>query len=335
MQLYLDSFGAFLAVRNGAFWVRLREAGERAFAVRQVDAILLTRGTAMSADALLLAVEHDVPVLLIDAHTHRPLAQVFAGRPGNIATVRKQQALFAMQAQGMAWVAATVARKIDRQRAHLRALAADPEAPDDWRADTRLIDTGLASLQAGFERWQAPADWTSAAQQQAAQTFRGQEGTASRLYFQHLSRRLSGRLAFDGRSKRPAYDPFNALLNYLYGMLYTQTHLALLKSGLDPYLGVLHVDQHGDRPTLVFDFIEPFRPWAETVATALVLEGLVDDTLFEENSPEEGFLLSRRGKDVVIGRMLAYLQAPAPYGGRQVKRGVQIDLEAQGMAARM
>jgi hypothetical protein len=34
-----------------------------------------------------------------------------------------------MQARGLAWVAATVARKIDRQRAHLRTLAADPEAP--------------------------------------------------------------------------------------------------------------------------------------------------------------------------------------------------------------
>jgi CRISPR-associated endonuclease Cas2 len=59
----------------------------------------------------------------------RPVHKLFAGRPGNIASVRKQQALFSMQARGMAWVAATVARKIDRQRAHLRTLAADPEAP--------------------------------------------------------------------------------------------------------------------------------------------------------------------------------------------------------------
>lgn len=332
MQLYIDSFGAFLAVRSGAFWVRLREAGERLFAVRQVDAILMTKGTSVSADALLLAAAHDIPLLFIDANTHRPLAQVYSGIPANTAALRKNQALFARAPQGMKWVADMIGQKIARQRALLALLMERAEASPDQRADHTLLDRAPASLQRGFEQYQPATPWSEAARDSAAKTFRGQEGTASRLYFQQLTRLLNGRLAFEGRQKRPAYDPFNALLNYLYGMLYTSVHLALLKSGLDPYMGVLHADQYGDRPTLVFDFIEPYRPWADEVAMCLALEGAVDETFFEESDTTHGLWLSARGKEAVIGRMLAYLQTPAPYGGRQVRRTVQIDLDAQSMA---
>ncbi len=43
MQIYLDSFGAYLSVRNGQFSVRLRSGDERLFATRLVSAILLER----------------------------------------------------------------------------------------------------------------------------------------------------------------------------------------------------------------------------------------------------------------------------------------------------
>jgi hypothetical protein len=82
MQLYLDSYGAFLAARNGMFAVRTKSGGEQAFAVRDVQAILCTKSTALSTDAALLAASNDIPILIIDANTHYPLAQVSSGRPG-------------------------------------------------------------------------------------------------------------------------------------------------------------------------------------------------------------------------------------------------------------
>ena len=244
MQLYLDSFGAFLAVRQGMFAVRTRHAGERTFAVRDVQAILLTRATGMSTDALLLAVEHEVPVLLIDAQTHFPLAQLSSGRPGSTATIRKNQALFARSAEGYAWVGAQLADKIAGQHRLLQRLSEHPAALPEFVADVRLGDRVLSAMEGELRRQVlAPgAVWDQDTREATAGRFRGQEGTASRLYFQQLSKFLkdrwpgpgTGAAAFEGRQKRPAYDPFNALLNYLYGMLYTNVHLALLKAGLDP-----------------------------------------------------------------------------------------------------
>lgn len=343
MQLYLDSYGAYLSVRNGMLAVRTRSGDTRSFALRQVGAVLLTRGTALSADAALLAVEHDIPVLLIDANTHYPLAQVGSGRPGNIATVRKNQPVFSRSAAGFGWVADCIARKIEAQRGLLRWLAEQGVALPGFAADIAVTDRILAALERGFrERKAAKAD--DAGQ---APAFRGQEGTASRIYFQKIAVWLaafrpdaadSGAEAgslpdapFEGR-QRPAYDPFNALLNYLYGMLYTSVHLALLKSGLDPYLGVLHADRYGDAPTLVFDAIEPYRPWADRVAIDLVQNGRVGPDFFEPDPEERGLWLSRSGKGIVIDAMLEWMEGSAPYEGRQVRRSAQVDLDAQKLA---
>ncbi len=332
MQLYLDSFGAHLRVRNGMFAVRTQSAGERAFAVRQVDAILLTKGTSMSADAVLLAAENGIAVLLIDANTHFPLAQLNSVRSGSIASIRKNQALFARSAEGHAWAARQVAAKIARQRA-LLALLCERAAPPGFEADARLADRVMAPLQKGMEQWAAPHPWDANAREAAAGQLRGQEGTAARIYFQQLAKYVEGRLfePFPGRQPRPAYDPLNALLNYLYGMLYTAVHLALLKSGIDPFMGVLHADRYGDAPTLVFDAIEPYRPWADEVAMALV-SGL-RATWFQPDPEARGLWLSGEAKGAVIDAMLAHLEGVSSHSGRNVRRLAQIDLEAQQLAA--
>ncbi|MCS7035355.1 MAG: CRISPR-associated endonuclease Cas1, partial [Saprospiraceae bacterium] len=298
---------------------------------------LLTRGTGMTTDAALLAVENDIPVLLIDAQTHRPLAQLSSGRPATIAAVRKNQVLFARSAAGLSWAAEQIAEKVARQRQLLKHWVEYPAAPEDFSTDVAIADRVLAAMQRELSRPISNDDDLDA----AIARLRGQEGTASRVYFQQIARLLDGAFAgfsadsaedfvFEGRQKRPAYDPFNALLNYLYGMLYTAVHLALLKAGLDPYLGVLHADRFGAAPTLVFDAIEPYRPWADTVALRLVLNGLIGPEAFEQRAdPVEGLWLSTAGKDVVIGQMLQYLEESTPFDGRQVRRKAQIDLEAQ------
>lgn len=350
MQLYLDSYGAFLAVRNGMFAVRTRAGGERAFAVRAVQAILLTKSTGLSTDAALLAASNDIPVLLIDANTHYPLAQLTSGQPGSIAAIRKNQAFFARSAGGFNWVAEQLAGKIAGQRALLFRLSEHAAAPPGFAADIRLADRVLSGLEKEFRNPLPAAGFDADA---AAGRFRGREGTASRLYFSQLAKLLGhlrpstpasatpidhiDHIPFQGRQKRPAHDPFNALLNYLYGMLYTAVHLSVLKAGLDPYMGVLHADRYGAAPTLVFDAIEPYRPWADEVALGLTLDGRIGPESFEQrDNPAEGLWLSGAGKDVVIESMLAFLEAPAPDGGSaRIKRRTLMDRRSRELAARL
>jgi CRISPR-associated endonuclease Cas1 len=58
---------------------------------------------------------------------------------------------------------------------------------------------------------------------------------------------------------RKASNPVNAILNYLYTLLESETRLAITALGLDPGLGLLHFDQ-ATRDGLVYDLMEPVRP---------------------------------------------------------------------------
>jgi CRISPR-associated endonuclease Cas1 len=60
-------------------------------------------------------------------------------------------------------------------------------------------------------------------------------------------------------SPRLAANPPNAILNYLYALLESEARLAAAALGLDPGLGVLHVDA-SNRDSLALDLLEPIRP---------------------------------------------------------------------------
>ena len=60
-------------------------------------------------------------------------------------------------------------------------------------------------------------------------------------------------------SPRLAANPANALLNYLYGILETESRLACYAMGLDPSIGLLHADLEY-RDSFLFDLMEAARP---------------------------------------------------------------------------
>lgn len=58
---------------------------------------------------------------------------------------------------------------------------------------------------------------------------------------------------------RNASHPVNAMLNYAYGILESQTRIQIVAKGYDPSIGFLHT-RNSDQSALVFDLMEPARP---------------------------------------------------------------------------
>jgi len=58
---------------------------------------------------------------------------------------------------------------------------------------------------------------------------------------------------------KKACNPGNAMLNFLYTMLESETRLTTVALGLDPGFGLIHVDSP-IRDSLVYDLMEPIRP---------------------------------------------------------------------------
>lgn len=109
-------------------------------------------------------------------------------------------------------------------------------------------------------------------------------------------------------SPRSAVNPPNALLNYLYALLESESRLAAAALGLDPGLGMLHVDTPG-RDSLACDLMEPARPQVD----AFVLDWMTRDVL-----KREWFFEQRDGNCRLMATLVERLSETAPTWGRVV-----------------
>jgi CRISPR-associated protein Cas1 len=87
-------------------------------------------------------------------------------------------------------------------------------------------------------------------------------------------RRFGSRISPLTQSPRLASTPANAILNFLYSLLESESRLAAAAMGLDPGLGVLHMDTP-NRDSLACDIMEPIRPKCD----AFVLDWLQREPL--------------------------------------------------------
>lgn len=96
----------------------------------------------------------------------------------------------------------------------------------------------------------------------------GIEGVAAKAYFDTFAILLSGgQFKWNGRHKRPATDPVNAMLSFGYSMLEKDVRRAISTAGLANTIGFLH-ELNYRKDSLVYDLMEVFRP---TIIDKLVL----------------------------------------------------------------
>jgi CRISPR-associated endonuclease Cas1 len=109
-------------------------------------------------------------------------------------------------------------------------------------------------------------------------------------------------------SPRLAVNPPNAMLNYLYALLESESRLALASLGLDPGLGVLHADTVA-RDSLACDLMETIRPQID----AFVLQWVTREPL-----KREWFFEQKDGNCRLASSLAIRLSETAPIWGRAV-----------------
>jgi CRISPR-associated endonuclease Cas1 len=109
-------------------------------------------------------------------------------------------------------------------------------------------------------------------------------------------------------SPRLAVNPPNAILNFLYSLLESESRLAAACLGLDPGMGVLHVDTKA-RDSLACDLMEPVRPQIDAFLLDWIMrEPLKREWLFEQSD----------GNCRLMASFGARLSETAPMWGRAV-----------------
>ena len=109
-------------------------------------------------------------------------------------------------------------------------------------------------------------------------------------------------------SPRLAVNPPNCILNYLYALLESESRLAAAALGLDPGLGVLHVDAPA-RDSLACDLMEAVRPQ---------VDGFLLDWITRQTLKREWFLEQRDGNCRLMASLAIRLSETAPTWGRAV-----------------
>lgn len=321
MQLILNTFGASLRKKDGMFLI---VAGDReiTMAPRKVQTIWLTTGVHLSTDAIRLALEHHVDIALLDKHGE-PYGRFWHNRLGSTTLLRRRLLEVAESEEGAGLAREWVQFKIARQAELLRDLARTrPDRAAELEATAGRLDAlaGVVESARGI-----PLD-------ELRGSLMGLEGVAGREYFAALSLALPERFRFRGRSRSPARDEFNCLLNYAYGVLYSLVERACLLAGLDPCIGLLHTDNYNKR-SLVFDLIELFRAHAERVVVNLIAGRRVKQELFDQH--EGGFRLNAEGRALLLGELNDHLDHVKLHGRRRLKVRDTIVYECQRLAGRL
>ena len=272
----------------------------------------------ISTQAISLALENNIDLVFLDRYGF-PIGRVWFSKMGSTALIRRKQLDAANCELGLNLVLDLIRQKVNNQLAFLKKLKyARPDKKELFQAPLNTIEGSLEALDRNFKDLD-----------ESRLIIMGLEGTAGRAYFSCISKIMPEKFRFKGRSKRPAKNQFNAVLNYCYGVLYSRVEKACIIAGLDPFVGFMHTDNY-NKKSLVFDLIEPFRIFAEQTAVYLFTGKKAKNEYFDIK--EHSCSLNDKGKPVVIESLNRHLEEKVRYKRRNVKRKYIISHEAHKLA---
>lgn len=320
MDLVINTFGVSLTRDNEGFVISSHD-GVQKIPVTGIRSIQLGKGAQISSDAVLLAVENEIEIIFI-GKSGMPMGRIWSPKYGSVSTIRKGQLTFTFDHDAVVWIKDVISKKIQNQQAMMLMMdAADSPAMqaavdksvnrlEDYRKKISVLDGEIVS--------------------DISSTLRGWEGVSSKIYFDTMNLFLPEKYRFESRTQHPAMDVANAMLNYGYGLLYGRIEGALIKVGIDPYVGVMHRDDY-NRPVLVYDVIELYRVWIDYVVFSLLCQNVVTEEHYSVR-PDGSCWLEALGRRVLIQSVNDYLEEVIEEKGLQRSRATQIAIYVQSLA---
>ena len=324
MQIYLNTYGTYLHVKDDMFEIKIPVKDElpkkQLIAAHKITSIVMSTSGALSTDAVMLALKNNIDIIFTKADGH-PIGRIWHSKLGSTTKIRKRQLEASLGKEAVIFTKAWITEKMTNQLEFIKDLKKHRPQMADFLNDkiTRIENMIVSVARLDTEKIEAIAD-----------TIRGLEGTAGRLYFETINYVLPEQYQFNGRSMRPAKDSFNAFLNYGFGVLYSRVEKSLMLAGLDPYVGFLHRDDYNQK-SMVFDFIEPYRIQVETTVFRLFSAKKVNKAHTDEIT--NGITLNKEGKELLITALNTYMESESVrYKGRNQTRANAMQQDAHTFA---
>jgi CRISPR-associated protein Cas1 len=287
--------------------------------VSTIKSIIMNDSTSLTFAAVKLAAENEIDLLFMEK-TGKNVGRLWSNKFGSISVIRKNQLKYTASKDVLEYMRKAIVKRTESMVGVLYMME------HLFKTDEHKIVQCVKSLE------KIKFKIESMAAEEPVSFFaslRGYEGKIAAIYFDFLGNNVFEIYRFKGRSRMPAEDMFNALLNYSYGMLYGKVESALIRAGLDPFIGFMHRDDY-NRPVLVYDIIELYRSWAEYVCLWLCSQMVVFEDFFDIS--ENSYLLNDYGKKILIQTFNDYLNEIVEKGNNKRSRETHIFLECQSLA---
>ncbi len=295
MQIVIDSAQTKITVKNKCFYI-VSATAKRLISPKRLTSIAITSNAMISAGAVMLAAENQVPIYYYD-WIGDIRAKMWSPYFSNLASIRRKQLLLSEGQFAVDFTIANLLLKLDMQELLIGRMI--HHHGSDAKAGFFKNNALLAREQ--FKRHSLSGQTMDAARP----SIMGIEGSISRQYWKAINCFIPEKCQFKGRSRMPAKDAFNAALNYMYGMTYNVVEQGIFATGLDPMVGFLHTENY-NKTSLVFDLIEPFRPLVDELLIELFQKEALGKSCFEQD--RNGYKLGKTGKRIVIPAYNEYLK---------------------------
>lgn len=307
MKLVINTPGIYLCKRGNCFKIQ-KDDTKKEYSAKKVEQILITTRAALSTDAIELAIENNIDIIFLKS-TGQPLGRVWHSKLGSISTIRRKQLFLQEHPIGLELIKDWIVQKLENQCSHLNKLAMN-------RRDDRkeIIREGIEKIKVQIENIKSVPK--SKTVDEVRDSIQGYEGSSSRVYIDVLSQMIPEQYAFSGRSRNPAKDEFNCMLNYGYGILYSNVEKSCILAGLDPYIGIMHTDNY-NKKALVFDLVEMYRGYIDEVVFKLFATRKVKKEHFDEI--QDGYYLNQEGKKLLITEYNKEMERKIRYRGRNIE----------------
>ncbi len=315
MELIVEGKGTFLSKHQGRLRVtRAHQMVSEVPLIHLKQVIVVESGVAISSDVIQVCSYEGIPIHFLDRRGLALASLYSAGLTGTVLT-RRAQLLAYTTPTGVTLAKAFIAGKIENQANVLRYMAKyQKEHNPALYEEMMLVALEAQDALAELPSIDAPLV------ENIRERLLSVEGRFAQRYWSVIARLLPPELHWPGRVTRGALDPFNAALNYGYGILYSQVEHALTLAGLDPYGGFLHADRPG-KPSLVLDLIEEFR---QCVVDRTII-GLVHKRVAFEQDDEQ--LLKEETRRKIAEKVLERLESSELY--EKKRRSLRVILQSQ------
>ncbi len=305
MELIFTTPGTYLNVKDGLIAIS-SDNQKSTVSPAKVERIILTTEAVITTAVLHLAAENNIDIVVLDWNGD-PVGRFWHSRFGSITTIRRRQLELTTNDKGFEYALEWVIEKLKNQVEFVKELAKNrPKLHDQVLEKTVTLESNIEKL----GNLQGSVD-------EKRNNIIGLEGSAAKVYFEILSLCIPEKYRFNGRSRQPAQDPFNAFLNYDYGVLYSLVEKACIIAGLDPYIGFVHTDRYS-KPSLVFDIIENFRIYADEVVFHLFSRKMVSDGMVD--AIPQGYTLNKEGKRLLFEEWKKSMDTIVRFGNKNMSQ---------------